>query len=71
MTEFSKTIGHRKTPILGALRAPTVAEKAWVARMAPEQTRVPKGIFRYQSVEAANADWERWQADAIHAGIKL
>ena len=69
MTEFSKTIGQKKTPELGALRAPTTAERAWVARMAPAQTRVPKGVFRYHSIDAASADWARWQADAITAGI--
>lgn len=65
MNEFSRTIGSRRTPQLGQLRAPTAAERAWVARMAPTQTRVPKGVFRYGSMQQANAEWSRWQADAI------
>ena len=65
MSEFSRIIGQRQTPLLGALRAPSADERAWVARMAPAQTRVPKGVFRYRSLHEANADWERWQADAI------
>ena len=65
MSEFSRIIGKRQTPLLGALRAPTADERAWVARMAPSQTRVPKGVFRYKSLHEASADWERWQADAI------
>ena len=70
MSEFSRIIGHRQTPLLGTLRAPSAVERAWVARMAPAQTRVPKGVFRYRSVQEASADWERWQADALTAGPK-
>ena len=70
MSAFSRIIGHRQTPLLGPLRAPNADERAWVARMAPAQTRVPKGIFRYRSAQEASADWERWQADAITAGPK-
>ena len=70
MSEFSRIIGHRQQPQPGILRAPTTAERAWVARMAPAQTRVPKGIFRYRSLREAGADWERWQADAITADAK-
>ena len=70
MSEFSKIIGQRQQPVLGALRAPSTDERAWVARMAPAQTRVPKGIFRYRSLQEANADWERWQTDAITATPK-
>lgn len=70
MSEFSRIIGHRQTPLLGALRAPSAEERAWVARMAPAQTRVPKGVFRYRSLHEASADWERWQADVITAGPK-
>ena len=56
--------------MLGALRAPSADERAWVARMAPAQTRVPKGVFRYRTMREANADWDRWRADAINAGPK-
>ncbi len=70
MSEFSRIIGQRQAPLLGALRAPTADERAWAARMAPAQTRVPKGVFRYRSMREANADWERWQAEAVAAGPK-
>ena len=65
MSEFSRIIGFRQTPVLGVLRAPSAEERAWVARMAPARTCVPKGIFRYRNAREANADWERWLADAI------
>ena len=67
MSEFSRIIGQRQAPLLGALRAPSADERAWIARMAPAQTRVPKGVFRYTSLQEASADWERWQAAAITA----
>ncbi len=67
MSEFSRTIGQRQSPALQSARAPSADERAWVARMAPAQTRVPRGLFRYRSLHEANADWERWQADAIMA----
>lgn len=70
MSEFSRVIGYRQQPQLGILRTPTAAERDWVARMAPAETRVPKGIFRYVSLKEATIDWERWQADAIRAGAK-
>jgi hypothetical protein len=70
VSEFSRVIGHRQTPVLGSLRAPSADERAWVARMAPSRTRVPKGVFRYRSPDEASADWERWQADAVSAGPK-
>ena len=70
MSEFSRIIGQRQPPLLGALRAPSADERAWMARMAPAQTRVPKVIFRYRSLRDANADWERWQADTVTAGLK-
>ena len=70
MSEFSRVIGQRQAPVLGALRAPSADERAWAARMAPAQTRVPKGVFRYTSLHEASADWERWQAAAITAVAK-
>jgi hypothetical protein len=39
--------------------------------MAPTQTCVPKGVFRYRSLREASADWERWQAAAVTAAAKL
>jgi hypothetical protein len=70
VSEFSRIIGRRQTPVLGALRAPSADERTWVARMAPSQTRVPKGVFRYRSLHEASVEWERWQADAVTAGPK-
>lgn len=70
MSEFSRIVGQRQSHLLGTLRALSADERAWVARMAPAQTRVPKGVFRYRSLQEASADWERWQADAITAGLK-
>jgi hypothetical protein len=69
MSEFSRIIGHRKTIELGELRAPNAQERAWVRAMAPTLTCVPKGLFRYRNMQEANADWERWQIDAIKAGM--
>ncbi len=67
MSEFSRVIGRRQTPLLSEPRLPSAEERAWVARMAPVRTSIPKGVFRYRSLREANADWERWQADAITA----
>lgn len=67
MNEYSRIVGQRQTPQLGALRVPDADERAWIARMAPAQTRVPKGVFRYRSLQEASADWARWQADALTA----
>jgi hypothetical protein len=38
-----------------------------MASMAAYRTHVPKGVFVYQSHEAANQDRERWQLAAIRA----
>ncbi|MSQ51475.1 MAG: hypothetical protein EXR28_06270 [Betaproteobacteria bacterium] len=70
MSAFSRVIGRRQTPPLDDLRAPSADERAWVARMAASQTCVPRGVFRYRSMREANADWERWQADAVEATAK-
>ena len=71
VSEFSRVIGQRQAPLLGTLRAPTAAERAWVARMASARTRVPKGVFRYRSAQEANMEWERWQTDAITSAARL
>lgn len=70
MSEYSRVIGQRKTRQLGTLRAPSAQERAWVARMAPARTRVPKGVFRYRTMQEAGADWESWQADTLTALTK-
>jgi hypothetical protein len=63
-----RTIGRRRTPPAGVLRAPTPEEQDWVRRMSAYRTRVPKGVFRYASAEEANADWDRWRADSLAEG---
>jgi len=68
MSEYSRIVGNRQTPLLGSLRAPSAEERSWIARMAPAQTRVPKGVFRYRSLREASAEWERWQAEAVTVG---
>jgi hypothetical protein len=70
MTEPSRTIGRRRPPPSGVLRPPSAEERAWVEAMARRSTRVPKGVYRYGSQAEANADWERWQADAMTAGVR-
>lgn len=60
-----RTIGKRQRRLPGTIRPPTKEEVAWVQAMSRRRTRVPKGVFRYTSMEQANADWERWQAEAI------
>lgn len=56
---FSRTIGKRARPVPGA--PPSREARACMTRMAKYRTCVPKGIFIYESHEAANADWERWR----------
>ena len=69
--EFTRTLGRRITPIVGPLRPPTERQREWVRRMARYRTRVPKGIFRYASMEQANADWERWHAEMVTAAVSV
>ena len=66
-----RTIGRRRTPPAGVLRAPTPEEQDWVMRMSAYRTRVPKGVFRYASAEEANADWDRWRAALLAEGAGL
>lgn len=63
------TLGTRQSRPLGPLRPPTPEERAWVRRMALRGTRVPKGVFRYRTMEEANADWERWCAELVAATV--
>jgi hypothetical protein len=43
----------------------TAADRASMARNARYQTRAPKGVFRYDSAEAMDADRLRWTVDLI------
>ncbi len=67
--EFARTLGRRVPPTIGPVRPPTEQQRAWVRQMARYRTRVPKGIFRYASMEQANADWERWHAEMVTAAV--
>jgi len=60
-------VGRRRIRPSGSLRAPTAEERHWVQSMAARRTRVPKGVFKYRTMAQANADWERWHADAMVA----
>lgn len=60
-----KIIGHRHSPTIGPVRPPTPAEREWVRQLADRRLRVPKGVFRYRTIEDANRDWERWRAELV------
>ncbi len=62
------TIGRRLQRPVGVLAPPSAEEIAWREAMSRTRTRVPKGVFRYASIEEANADWERWHADSVVGG---
>ena len=57
--------GRRRSPLPGPVRPPTPEEREWVRQMASRRTRVPKGVFRYRTMDEANADWERWRAELV------
>lgn len=67
--EFSRTLGRRAKGVIGPLRPPTEPEREWVRRMARKRTRVPKGVYRYGSMEQANLDWERWHAEMVEETV--
>jgi hypothetical protein len=69
-TAILRTIGKRTQRPIGILAQPTPEEIAWREAMAQTRTRVPKGVFRYLTQEAANADWERWQAELVAATVR-
>ncbi len=69
--QAGRVIGARKTRPQGIPSAPTGEERQWVRHMAKHLTRVPKGVFRYRTMEEANADWERWQAELITAEVTI
>lgn len=62
-------IGTRQPRVPGPLRPPTAQERAWGREMANHRTRVPKGVFRYRTIQEANADWERWCAELVAATV--
>ncbi len=60
---INRVVGKRISPTPG--QPPSAEARQAMTVMANYRTAVPKGVFKYRSHEAANADWERWQADAI------
>jgi hypothetical protein len=60
---FSRVIGKRARPAAGG--PPSSEARACMKRMAQYRTCVPKGVFIYESHEAANADWERWRIERM------
>ena len=65
LAEFQRIIGRRRQRPIGELRPPTAEERAWVRAMASRRSRVPKGVFRYRTMDEANADWERWHVEQV------
>ncbi len=62
-----RTIGKRKEPEISLVpRCPTEAERAWVRSMAENvRLQVPKGVYRYASLEEANRQWEAWMGETM------
>jgi hypothetical protein len=61
--KIRRTIARRLQKPVRVLAPPSTEEIAWRAAMSRRRTRVPKGIFRYASIEEANAHRERWLND--------
>jgi len=57
-----KTVGRRQSR---EGRALTPADREAMTAMASYRTRVPKGVFIYESHEQMEADWLRWHAEAV------
>lgn len=60
---IARVVGKRKQAPPGQPPPPETREA--LARMAEYRTRAPKGVFRYDSHEAANRDRQRWTVEAI------
>jgi len=59
----AKTVGRRIPPPIGA--PPTAEARAAWSDMAAFRTRVPKGVFTYDSHDAMTRDRDRWEAEAV------
>ena len=59
---IQRTVGRRKSRDGRPL---TTAERSLMARNAQYRTRAPKGVYRYTSAEAMEADRLRWTVDLI------
>ena len=62
---IAKTVGRRVPPPLGA--PPTAEARAAWSAMAAYLTRVPKGVFIYESHDEMTRDCDRWTAEAVAA----
>jgi hypothetical protein len=61
---FIRVVGRRRRPEVGEL--PTAEARAAMTSLLEQQrTGAPKGVFVYRSHEEANADRDRWLAEAM------
>jgi len=60
---IAQTVGHRVPPPVGVPPAAD-ARAAWTA-MAAYRTRVPKGVFTYESHDEMTRGRERWESEAL------
>lgn len=60
---IARVVGRRKSRPAGEVPSPE-ARQAF-AQMAAYRTRAPKGVYLYDSHEAANRDRERWTLEAM------
>jgi hypothetical protein len=63
--KFIRVVGKRRNPPAG--EPPSPVARSALQTMAKYRTCAPKGVFIYESHEAANADRDRWIVDAIQA----
>jgi hypothetical protein len=63
--KIRRAIGRRLQRPSGVLAPPSAEEIAWREAMSRTRTRVPKGVFRYASIEEANADRKRWHVELV------
>lgn len=68
--KIRRTIGRRLQRPVGVPAPPSAEEIAWREAMSRTRTRVPKGVFRYASMEEANADWERWHVELVTSTVR-
>lgn len=66
---IARVVGRRKTPPAGELPSPEAREA--FTKMAAYRTRAPKGVYRYESHEAANRDRENWTVEAMQQATRL
>lgn len=63
---IQRTIGARSAPEVGGPRPPSPQDMARCRSLAAlAAPRGPKGVYRYHTVEQADADRRRWLAEAL------